>query len=178
MGTYFPGRIEIGGKLPRSLLPEFVKLLNASGARFDWAEQDDLTEEMILQEVKDNEPSLTLMDGEASFGHFEDLENWLAKHKMSYIVTSDSYCEYEGCIGGIVNGEIFSVEANQSGDAVIGMEVVVSALTTLKDGDIFATIATLSAAAKTVPALPKFEIVDDEPKTKRKPRPKKREKKS
>ncbi len=164
MGTYFPGRITIGGKLPRSKLDEFVEMVDLSGARFDWASDGSFTKEDLLEDLKTETPEpIHLMDGEASFGHFEDLENWLAKNGMSYLVSSDSYCEYEATINGLVNGEPFSVDSNQSGDAVVGMEIVTSALASLKEGDIFAAIATLSAAAKETPEVPPFEIVDDKP---------------
>lgn len=168
MGTHFPGHIKIGGKLPKSLLAEFVQQVQFADAHFDYGDTEIVDEERLLAwyDPKDLEP-LPLMDSDASFGRFENLEEWLTKHNMSFLVSSDSYCEYEATISGIVNGEPFSVDSNQSGDAVVDMDVVTSALASLKAGDIFKAIEILSAAAKELPEVPVFEIVDDDPKPKR-----------
>lgn len=163
MGTHFPGRITIGGKLPRSKLDEFVRLAEFNSAGFDW-DSDPFTKEELLEFLKSGETEpLNLMSSEASFGRFEELEDWLSKNGMSYLITSDAYCEYGATISGVVNGQEFSVDADQDGDAIVGMDVVTSALASLKSGDIFEAVATLSHAAKSTPVVPAFEIVDDEP---------------
>lgn len=167
MSEHSAARIEIGGQLPRNKLKPFIYELNYVGVGFDWGSVETMTVELLRQWVGDDKEPLVLMNDNATFGRFESLEKWLDLNKMSYLVYSESSYSYGSSINGVVDGVKFAVGADHDNDPVVEMTVVTEAYAALKEGRIFDAYEILGEAAKTVPDVPPFEIVET-PRKKRK----------
>ena len=97
MGEYFPAEITIGGKVPARLLEEFLAEIRSAGAKvggYDGAEfacQD--AEE--LRQALDESGHLFLVDDQASFGMFEDLEGFLVDNGIPFDRHTDTKHEFD-----------------------------------------------------------------------------------
>lgn len=82
MSDYFYGSIEIGGKLPATDVPAFIKALNYEGF-----EQGTTT----LATGK----SLEYSDEQATYGTFPDLETFCQKHGLTFTRKSSGKYEFD-----------------------------------------------------------------------------------
>ena len=94
-------QIKIGGNLPRSLLPELIKLLDEESLLPGYDDPqayppvkvpDDF--DIMTCLATDNSRNLIFESSEALNGEYKELEDWLIKHNMSFAV--DSSYDKEG----------------------------------------------------------------------------------
>ena len=97
MADYFAGEIRIGGKLPADLLEEFLGELNSSGAKvggYDGAPVACKNAEELRHALDEN-GHLFLVNDEARYGMFEELEDFLCEHDIPYDRHSDARFEWD-----------------------------------------------------------------------------------
>jgi len=97
MSDYFAGEIRIGGNVPADLLEEFLGELESSGAKVGGYDGSPVTcrnaEE--LRRALDENGHLFLVDDQARFGMFEELEGFLCEHDIPYDRHSDARFEFD-----------------------------------------------------------------------------------
>ena len=96
MGDYFPGHISIGGAVPRKLAGKLCEAIKDSGASLDYgcAPFEPENADDLLAAAKTS-GTLELMDDEATYGQFEELEAFLVKHKIPFDRHSDAKYEFD-----------------------------------------------------------------------------------
>jgi hypothetical protein len=90
MSDHFWAKIWIGGPMPDHLMGEFRQKLDEAGL---FPADGDLSE---CAEGRDG--SLAFEDSEATYGWFEDLEEWLVLNGIEFNRQSDSYFEVDACL--------------------------------------------------------------------------------
>jgi hypothetical protein len=97
MSDRFPGEIRIGGNVPADLLEEFLGEIEASGAKvggYDGSAFTGGTAEELCRAL-DGNGHLFLVDDEARYGTFEELEDFLCEHGIPYDRHSDARFEWD-----------------------------------------------------------------------------------
>jgi hypothetical protein len=95
MGEYYPGTITIGGKVPATLLDEFLSEVASAGASVGDYEEATFAAGTVeeLLKVLDEDRHLRLADAQASYGQFEGLERFLQEHGIPFDRHSDAHYE-------------------------------------------------------------------------------------
>jgi len=97
MADCFPGEVTIGGKVPSALLEEFLGAVASAGASAgDYGDPpfDGRTAEELLDAL-DGNGHLRLVDAEARYGQFEELEGFLQEHGIPFDRHSDARHEFD-----------------------------------------------------------------------------------
>ena len=96
MGDYFPGHISIGGAIPRKLVGRLCKEIAESGVSLDYgtADFEPKSADELLEAAKTS-GTLELMNDQARYGQFEELEAFLVKHKIPFDRHSDAKYEFD-----------------------------------------------------------------------------------
>ena len=84
MADRVPVTIRLGGALPRALLPELVAVLAAEALRLDNGDDFD------VQNIPSDAP-LAFSEGEVSWGHLEQLEQFCLEHHLPFVRWCGSY---------------------------------------------------------------------------------------
>jgi hypothetical protein len=162
MGEYCPGQITIGGKLPKSKIPELAEAIDAEGVGFDWNEKDANAEAIVaLLARPDFDGKLDLYDARASYGTFEDLETSLRELGLAYNRHSDAVAEAEAETVYWKPGmdEPEELNADNEGHLMVPVEAIREAL----DGDLDGLHGRIEALlAPYDDAIPALEIVADQ----------------
>jgi hypothetical protein len=97
MADCFPGEITIGGKLPANVLETFLGVVTSAGAKVGGYEGAafDATSAKGLIEVLDENRHLFLVDDEARYGQFENLEAFCIKHNIPFDRHSSARYEFD-----------------------------------------------------------------------------------
>lgn len=102
MSDYMAAQITIGGCLSRAIAQRLCKVITQTGVSLDWDEarfEPAVPEELIsARRTIDGEWLLSLMDNEARYGSFVDLEDFLVKHEIPFDRQSDSGHGYDACL--------------------------------------------------------------------------------
>jgi hypothetical protein len=103
MADYFPGEIHIGGPIPRRLLKRLIAAIVAEGLSLT-NYGDPAATPSTLQKALEAGEIVHLYDDQATYGQFEGLENFLARHRIHFNRHSDSRYEFSAenvyCRGG------------------------------------------------------------------------------
>ena len=97
MADRFPGEITIGGTLSAKLLEAFLGVVTSAGAKvgsYEGSPFDATTAEGLL-EVLDENRHLFLVDDEARYGQFENLEAFCIKHNIPFDRHSSARYEFD-----------------------------------------------------------------------------------
>ncbi len=108
MADYMAAHIEIGGKLARCKLNEFLSLIEELSAEDDWSSPPN---QEYLQKCRDDKKPIVLYDDQARYGEFPELEQFCIANNLTFNRHSSPKYEYEGQI------RFFSPD---SGEQVIG----------------------------------------------------------
>lgn len=162
MSDRIPAKIEIGGVVYPNFLDEFIsEVNNSNGQRFnDWggARADIKMTKELKEYIHDG--YFTLVDDEASFGEFEELENFCRDHNLSYRRATSAKYEYNAevavWIPGMHEPLIFATNEGEE-EMVSGLEVR-RAIAILQSGNEFMAIKILKDLCPVIPAIPKFEL--------------------
>jgi len=84
MADRVPVTIRLGGALPRALLPELLAVLAAEALRLDDGDDFD------AQHIPADAP-VAFSEGEVSWGHFEQLEQFCIEHHLPFVRWCGSY---------------------------------------------------------------------------------------
>jgi len=97
MSDRFPGEITIGGSIPRRLLDKLAEMIASEGVSIDWQYAIDKAAVLAaIEAAAARGETVRFTDDEASYGQFEDLENWLTSHGIDFDRHSDARYEYDG----------------------------------------------------------------------------------
>jgi hypothetical protein len=99
MSDCFPAQIEIGGPVPRTLVPALLEHIDNEGLRWNWSEDEvrATTAEELIEELRQHETDvLRVGHDEASYGAFDDLEAFLFKHNIAFDRQTDGKYDYDG----------------------------------------------------------------------------------
>lgn len=151
MGETFAGAIEIGGKLPRAELTQFVEAAREDGACVDWGD-DVMTLQTMLASVAPGE-ALALTNQGASCGQFRALEAVCREMELTYRRESAPCGEFDGEIVFWHPGthEPVSTRANAAGKICVTLDELRKHL---RGGDSLAdVVALLDSRIGAVPAF-------------------------
>jgi len=93
MADYFPGEIHIGGPIPRRLLNRLIAAIVAEGVSLDNYGDRPAIQESLVKAFEAGDV-VRLYDEEACYGQFEELEGFLARHRIHFNRHSDSRHEF------------------------------------------------------------------------------------
>ena len=94
MADYFPGKIEIGGVVPRHCVEELIAEIVETKASLDEYCQAEVTEEALKNAIE-KKKILTLCQDQARYGEFEELEGFLLDNGIHFNRHSDAYYEFD-----------------------------------------------------------------------------------
>jgi len=94
MADYFAGRIEIGGPLRRRTLNTLIEAILNYGRLSLVGYGDVPATEVTLREAFQTGQTVTLYDDQARYGQFDELEEFLVRHRIHFDRLSDARFEY------------------------------------------------------------------------------------
>ncbi|HBO44907.1 MAG TPA: hypothetical protein DD670_13460 [Planctomycetaceae bacterium] len=143
MADRMAARIFIGGKIPEILVEPLCDQIDASSASIEYGDpplrpqtaQDLLDVREQRNKNDSNCPSLlVLYDDEASWGEFQELEEFLREHEIAYTRHSDGKYEHDPCIVEYRPGhDLVELAANKSMEPVVPAGEVQKALDKLDE---------------------------------------------
>jgi hypothetical protein len=92
-----PAKIEIGGRIPRSVLPAFLELIKENGGISSfWEDPTKSPEtEKELKEAMRETPFVSIYSYEQTGGQFPDLEKFSVKNQIPFDRHTPAYQEYD-----------------------------------------------------------------------------------
>ena len=97
MSERFATEIYIGGEIKKSLIPDLIGTIKQEDLYADfWEKPIVLEKEEDLLNYLDNKGRLYFADPERSWGNFQDLEDFLKDHRISYDKKVSPGGEYDG----------------------------------------------------------------------------------
>lgn len=94
MADYFAGRIEIGGPLSRKVFEDLsAAILNEGWLSLIGYGDEPATEETLRKAFQAGQ-TVTLFDEQALYGQFDELEEFLVKHRIHFDRLSEARYEY------------------------------------------------------------------------------------
>ena len=149
MAEYMTATLTVGGRITRAQLKKIRKLAEIEGA------------DMEISEISEQE--ITIIDDEAPWGKFEQLEQYLIEQRIPFNRHSEAKYEYDAEI-------VFyrpdycprplEFLATQEGQvAVNALEILEAIERTTTREELVAELRALAAAD--VPELPRLEVVDE-----------------
>ncbi|MFY8164595.1 MAG: hypothetical protein ACOVKC_10205, partial [Brevundimonas sp.] len=143
MGDRTDVRIEIGGKLPRALIPELVKAAESDGVSIDYGDEA-LTEAY----VQDGDGPLILSGYEINYADLPTLQDFCRTHKLPYRK------EWGAGDGYPAGGELMDAEGLATyGMTESGGDPALDAATIIKLGSYEAVMAVINRLIEPVPDL-------------------------
>jgi hypothetical protein len=168
MSDCFPAWIEIGGPVPRALVPALLEHIDAAGLRWNWTEDavKSTTAQELVEELRQHDTDL-LRAGhdEARYGSFDDLEAFLVRHDIAFDRQSDAKYEHDARLVRFRPGmrEPHQSLATQAGSPVIEVEDLRPIQELLQQGDREEAQRRLAQLLDPVPPLPPLTIVEETP---------------
>lgn len=165
MSDRFPAKISIGGKIKRrdvvSLCDQITEAGVCSGWDGDTVECSPASEAELLRIA----PSgyIELYDVDARYGQFEDLEQFLTQHDISFDRHSEAKYEYNAEMVNFRSGmkEPVVLPSNQEGsETFVAVYDLRDVMTYLEAGNWIMARETLKRLMGDVPPLEKLEITD------------------
>jgi len=163
MSDRIPAKIQIGGVVYPSFVDTFIsEVNNSNGQRFDdWGgARVDIKMTKELQEYI-HDGYFTLVDYEAPWGEFEELENFCRDHDLSYRRATSAKYEYNAEVATWIPGmhEPLIITTNESEEEMVSGLEVRRAISILQSGNEFMAIKILKDLCPVIPSIPKFELV-------------------
>ena len=93
-----PAEIQIGGPIPRSLVPDLLTRIANEGIGWDYGGRIDATtpEELLEELAQYDSTTLDVGSGEANYGLFPDLEAFLVEHGIAFDRCTEAKYGYDG----------------------------------------------------------------------------------
>lgn len=161
MADRFPAVIRIGGTLTKEQAQGLITAIRTTGFCADWG--DSYFEPETIKDIVDIvEPDgiLELMDDQACYGVFPDLETFLTANQIPFDRHSDAKYEYDGEVVSY-RPETGTVRHNatQDGDCTVPYKDVRNALNALEEENIVKAKYILdNLLGPVIPELPPFQI--------------------
>ena len=98
MAENMAAEIEIGGKVAAGLVPELCRIISEAGVGLDCGSYDfrPASAKDLLEARRDTDDVLLLIDDQARWGEFPDLETFLSEHNIPYTRRTEPKYEYDG----------------------------------------------------------------------------------
>ena len=128
MADYFPGEIRIGGNVSADLLEELLGELSSTGAKvggYDGTEFNCQSADELRQALDEN-GHLFLVNDQARFGMFEEVEGFLCEHDIPFDRHSGARYEFDAENVRFRPGMDRPVEvsSNGTGDDLMDVDVI------------------------------------------------------
>jgi len=138
MADRFSAKIEIGGTITKHQAQGLITVIRHSGASHEWGDAPFKPETIkdIVELVRED-GILELVDHEARYGEFPDLEDYLVASQIPFDRHSDAQYEYDGELVSYrpETGRITHT-ATEDGNRMVDYVTVRNALTLLESGKI------------------------------------------
>jgi hypothetical protein len=163
MADNFWGEIEIGGPVPRSIVPRLLEFAREPATGYT---ADELTTANLPRLFKEFDAAtgyLHLEDPDARYGQFEDLETFLLETSIGYNRRSDGKYEFtpeEARFRPGMDGPTFRLMSHEHAP-LVDLHEVEQARQLLEAGCVSKALAKLrEVIGPDVPELPPLEILD------------------
>ena len=156
MSDHFAGHIEIGGPIPRAVLAELIRVIEAEGASLEDYGGPQANKKEIRAALCESEV-VRLCDDQARYGQFDVLEAFLVKHRIHFDRFSEAFCDFSAEAVYYRGGkEAVVLPADQSGHVLLTFEEVTGILDdkSLDDGGKLKALRHLVARPETEPLAP------------------------
>ena len=165
MSDCFPAWIEIGGPVPRTLVPSLLEHVHNEGLRWNWTEDGvkATTAEELIEELRQHDTDvLRAGHDEARYGSFDDLEAFLVRHGIAFDRQSDAKYEHDGRLVRFRPGmsEPHQSLVTQAGVPVIEVDDLRPIQGLLQQGNHEEAQRRLDQLLDPVPRLPPLTIVE------------------
>lgn len=155
MANHFCSKVEIGGELNEEQLKAIASICQTTGAGIDWDESAARAEDLV--DAIENYRELCLYDRQARNGAMEELSAYLSSEKIPYIEEQDGQNEYDAQLIWFDGEKTFCYNSNNSGDKLLDIDVVRSAVKLIEDGDVAGGLQILKSKS-VEPKLPSVSI--------------------
>lgn len=95
MADYFPGAIHIGGPIRSFIVKRLIAAIVDEGVSLDDYGGPAATEEDLRRAFEQRGDVVRLYDDEARYGQFDELEEFLVRHRIHFDRHSDSRYEFD-----------------------------------------------------------------------------------
>ena len=122
MGEHMAAEIEIGGKVAAALVPELCRVISQAEVGLDYGSYDfrPASAADLLEARRDTDDVLLLIDDQARWGEFPELEAFLQEHNIPYTRRTEPKYEYDGEIVEFRPGsEPVAFTVNGAGEPII-----------------------------------------------------------
>lgn len=166
MSERMPAEIQIGGAVPASVVPALIEHISAENAFVSWEEvlfEATTGEELLALALCEGQTStLRLVDHEAAWGEFSDLEEFLVKHQIAFDRQCGAKYEYDAQLvqfrPGMEGPYVWL--ANQNGQPHVALTDLVAVREALKSGRAEEALQALQEAlGPEIPPLEPLRIV-------------------
>ena len=163
MADFFWGEIEIGGPVPRSLVPRLLEFAQEPATGYTPDELTTANLPKLFKEFDATKGYLHLEDPEARYGQFEELETFLLEANIGYNRRSDGKYEFtpeEARFRPGMDGPTFRLLSHEQAP-LVSLHGVEEARLLLEAGQSSEALSKLrEVVGPEVPELPPLEIVD------------------
>lgn len=163
MADYFWGEIEIGGPVPRSVVPRLLDFAREPATGYTDDELTTANLPKLFREFDATKGYLHLEDPDARYGQFEGLETFLREANIGYNRRSDGKYEFtpeEARFRPGMDGPTFRLMSHEQ-NPLVDLHEVEHARQLLEAGQASEALAKLrEVVGPDVPELPPLEIVD------------------
>jgi hypothetical protein len=155
-------KIKIGGRLPRSLVPELCRVIACQEVQLQAGDSPFTPEiEADLEEAVGGNRHIELED-DGSPGDFEDIEAFCRENDLPFDVWHETKYEYDALLHIFRPGQedvMLRTDANER--PLVGYDKVRCVIGMIRDGESTDAVAVaLLKIAPEIPDLPPFEVVD------------------
>ncbi len=99
MADYMAAQITIGGSVPQRLVPRLCAVISRQGIRLEWGDvvfRPGTAQELLeARRQVDGRLCLRLCDDEVAYGQFDQLEEFLVRHRIPYDRHAEGKYEFD-----------------------------------------------------------------------------------
>ena len=127
MSDRYPAEIHIGDVIPRKLLDKLVRKIMETGASLNGYDDGTATEDEIRAALTEGNV-LDLCDCHACYGHFQELEEFLIRHRIHFDHHCEACYEYDAENNYYRGGKVLTMAANQAGECLLPVDEILKIL--------------------------------------------------
>lgn len=162
MSERYVARIQIGGEIRRSRLPDLLEAIRTAPVSHEWGDAcfEPKSAEDLVNAIRDSH--LFLCDDQTRYGEFPELEAACRKLRLSYARWSEGYCAYDAEVVEWRPGmkkPLVRVGSNSNNATFVPTDEVRRALRQLESNHIGRAREILRTLCPDIPPLPSFKIV-------------------
>ena len=118
MSDRYPAEIHIGGSIPRTLLDQMFQKVIETGASLAGYDDGCATEDEVRAALRQGH-TFDLWDCHASYGHFQELEEFLIQNGIHFNHHCEACYEYDAQNTYYRGAKVLTMAANQTGACLL-----------------------------------------------------------